>query len=85
MSVNHVTSSSAAQLAQNLASEIDANKDGQISTSEFGNFILNVLEGASSSSTSTSATSAFRSAMTASNTATPTGTPTGIEIGRAHV
>ncbi len=80
MSVNHVTSSSAAQLAQNLASEIDANKDGQISTSEFGNFILNVLEGASSSSTSTSATSAFRSAMTASNTATPTGTPTGIDI-----
>ncbi len=62
MSVTSVNSASKSQdIARQLSAEIDANKDGQISTSEFGNFILNVLEGKTSAQSSTTA---FRSAMT---------------------
>ena len=61
MSVTSVTSASNVNIAKQLSTEIDANKDGLISTNEFGTFILNVLEGKSSTST---ATTAFRSALT---------------------
>ena len=62
MSVTQVNSASKSQaLASQIASEVDANKDGQISTSEFGTFILNMLEGKASSSTAS--TSAFRTAL----------------------
>lgn len=54
MSVTTVNSASKAQdLASQLATQIDSNKDGQISTNEFGTFILNLLENRSSSSTNT--------------------------------
>lgn len=70
MSVTSVTSASNVNLAKQLSTEIDANKDGLISTNEFGTFILNVLEGKSSTST---ATTSFRSALTeTASTATDT-------------
>jgi len=59
--VNSASKSQA--LSRQIASEVDANKDGQISTNEFGTFILNVLEGKSSI---TSGTSAFRTAIVGS-------------------
>ena len=62
MSVTPVNNSASKTqaLASQISSEVDANKDGQISTSEFGTFILNVLEGKSSLN---SGASALRSAI----------------------
>ncbi len=57
-SINSV--SKAQDFARQIASEVDTNKDGQVSTTEFGTFILNMFEGVSKGST---ATSAFKSAM----------------------
>jgi len=61
-----VTSASKAQdIASQLASQIDANKDGQISTGEFGSFILNLLESKASGSTGNRATATLTSALNA--------------------
>ena len=49
-------------LANQISAEVDTNKDGQISTSEFSTFILNVLQGNSSLN---SGASALRSAIAA--------------------
>ena len=53
MSVNLVNSlggQNTAQLVQQLASQIDANQDGQISTGELGSFLTTLLSAVSSSS-----------------------------------
>lgn len=65
-----VSSNTRAQaLARQIASEVDGNKDGQISTAEFGQFILNLFENASASS----GTSALKTALTASTTSAASG------------
>lgn len=43
----------AQDLARQIAAEVDTNKDGQVSTTEFGAFILNLFEGVSSGNTAT--------------------------------
>lgn len=57
------SASRAQDLARQIAAEVDTNKDGQVSTTEFGAFILNMFEGISSGST---ATSTFKTAMATS-------------------
>ena len=73
ISVKSTTSNQS--LANQIASQVDANKDGQISTSEFGSFILNMLEGklsgGSGAATLSSALSNSSSGATVAGPSTP--------------
>ena len=71
ISVNTNTTAQMQSLANELAKAVDGNKDGQISTSEFGTFILNLLQGnLGKASTSPSASLASAAGLTTSGTKT---------------
>jgi hypothetical protein len=63
MSVSTINSSTQIQsLVRQIANTVDANKDGQVSISEFGDFIKDILQG--TTNTSTSALSALATTKT---------------------
>jgi hypothetical protein len=85
MSINTVSSKTdVEQLVQRMVSQADANKDGQLSSSEFGSFLTHLIEGISSKTTAnvSGSNNAAASAATAPSTpAAPLSTATTLTIG----
>lgn len=76
LTTTSVSSSNRAQaLAKQIASEVDGNKDGQISTAEFGQFILNLFEQTSTSTGTSALKTALTAATARSTTSALDGTP----------
>jgi hypothetical protein len=83
LNTNKTTGADLTQLVEQLARKADLNRDGQVSTSEFAQFLVNLLQGTSGAASSTGTTTPQTPATNPAPAELPP-CPLGWDAGRAH-